>query len=124
MSDGVQTLSSGLPGEFIIDRVSTDASGNINSWQFDLGLPLASPARSIATFCCDPSNTFDSGHLGPFFGTNGTAAGQPGNAGIFALSLPTSEVPLPAALPLFATGLGALGLLGWRKKMKAAALAP
>jgi hypothetical protein len=31
--------------------------------------------------------------------------------------------PLPAALPLFATGLGALGLLGWRRKRKAAAIA-
>ena len=30
-------------------------------------------------------------------------------------------VPLPATLPLFATGLGALGLLGWRRKRKAAA---
>lgn len=29
--------------------------------------------------------------------------------------------PLPAALPLFATGLGALGLLGWHRKKKAAA---
>jgi hypothetical protein len=29
-----------------------------------------------------------------------------------------SYVPLPAALPLFATGLGALGLLGWRRKRK------
>jgi len=28
--------------------------------------------------------------------------------------------PLPAAFPLFASGLGALGLLGWRKKRKAA----
>jgi hypothetical protein len=28
------------------------------------------------------------------------------------------EVPIPAALPLFATGLGALGLLGWRRKRK------
>jgi hypothetical protein len=26
--------------------------------------------------------------------------------------------PLPAALPLFATGVGALGLLGWRKRRK------
>ena len=28
------------------------------------------------------------------------------------------SLPLPAALPLFATGLGALGLLGWRRKRK------
>ena len=29
-----------------------------------------------------------------------------------------TETPLPAALPLFATGLGGLGLLGWRRKRK------
>lgn len=34
-----------------------------------------------------------------------------------------SAVPLPAALPLFATGLAALGLLGWRRKRKAQAAA-
>ena len=33
----------------------------------------------------------------------------------------TNAVPLPAALPLFATGLAGLGLLGWRRKKKAAA---
>jgi hypothetical protein len=32
-----------------------------------------------------------------------------------------SDVPLPAALPLFATGLAGLGLLGWRRKKKTAA---
>ena len=26
------------------------------------------------------------------------------------------ETPAPATLPLFATGLGAFGLLGWRRK--------
>jgi hypothetical protein len=31
--------------------------------------------------------------------------------------------PLPAALPLFATGLSAMGLLGWRRKRKAQATA-
>jgi hypothetical protein len=34
-----------------------------------------------------------------------------------------SPTPLPAALPLFATGLGAMGLLGWRRKRKALAVA-
>jgi len=29
-----------------------------------------------------------------------------------------SSTPLPATFPLFATGLGALGLLGWRRKQK------
>ena len=32
-----------------------------------------------------------------------------------------SAVPLPAALPLFASGLVGLGLLGWRRKRKAIA---
>ena len=44
-----------------------------------------------------------------------------GNPGMWTAS-PTSPTPLPAALPLFATGLGALGLFGWRRKRKAAAI--
>jgi hypothetical protein len=35
-----------------------------------------------------------------------------------------TATPLPAALPLFATGLGGLGLLGWRRKRKAQAVIP
>jgi hypothetical protein len=35
-------------------------------------------------------------------------------------SSPPSETPLPAALPLFASGLGAFGLIGWRRKRKQA----
>jgi hypothetical protein len=67
---------------------------------------------------------------------------DPGNTGgwLYANSFPTTqysenfyggtptdyvvfvaETPLLPALPLFATGLGALGLLGWRRKRKAAA---
>jgi outer membrane lipase/esterase len=33
------------------------------------------------------------------------------------------QTPLPTTLPLFATGLGALGLLGWRRKRKVQAVA-
>jgi hypothetical protein len=32
-----------------------------------------------------------------------------------------TQTPLPAALPLFASGLGAMGLVGWRRKRKTAA---
>ena len=34
-----------------------------------------------------------------------------------------TETPIPAALPLFTGGLGMLGLLGWRRKRKTAAVA-
>jgi len=33
------------------------------------------------------------------------------------------ETPIPATFPLFASGLGAMGLLGWRRKRKTAAIA-
>jgi hypothetical protein len=43
--------------------------------------------------------------------------------GTFTYILPTTSLaaPLPAAFPLFASGLAALGLLGWRRKRKGAA---
>jgi PEP-CTERM motif len=34
-----------------------------------------------------------------------------------------NATPLPATLPLFATGLGFMGLLGWRRKRNTQALA-
>jgi len=40
------------------------------------------------------------------------------NSGTFEVTI--AETPLPATLPLFASGLGALGLLGWHRKKKAA----
>jgi hypothetical protein len=62
-----------------------------------------------------------------FFPSGGTHNPNYSGAGTqFALdnlTITPSVVPLPAALPLFATGLGALGLLGWRRKRKATAIA-
>ena len=40
----------------------------------------------------------------------------------FDYAVATDTTPLPASLPLFAGGLGGLGLLGWRRKRKAQAL--
>jgi hypothetical protein len=46
------------------------------------------------------------------------------NPTFYVSALDYTATPLPAALPLFATGLGAMGLAGWRRKRKnAAALA-
>jgi hypothetical protein len=53
---------------------------------------------------------------GTYVWTWGTGADQ-------SYTLIIGATPLPAALPLFATGLGVLGLLGWRRKRKAAAVA-
>jgi hypothetical protein len=69
------------------------------------GSPLFNPGLSFSTTA------------GPLILDSASAAAFTANAGT------VSAVPLPAALPLFATGLGALGLLGWRRKRKAAALA-
>jgi hypothetical protein len=56
-----------------------------------------------------------------YFGVGSTAVAQ-SNVLLEEITA-VSAVPLPAALPLFATGLGALGLLGWRRKRKAQAAA-
>jgi hypothetical protein len=51
---------------------------------------------------------------------NANQAGGPGHATNFSAT-ELSTVPVPAALPLFAGGLGALGLFGWRRKKRAQA---
>jgi hypothetical protein len=53
------------------------------------------------------------------FFAGGCPAGAPNCNNYIGTSAGT--VPIPAALPLFATGLGGLGLLGWRRKRKAQA---
>jgi hypothetical protein len=66
-----------------------------------------------------------------YSGSGGAACATSGRGGsgdpsgyVTASAVVPSAVPLPAALPLFATGLGALGLLGWhRKRKKTAAIA-
>jgi hypothetical protein len=61
------------------------------------GVFVANPGGSITDDDVGFSSTFTPA---------GTTVGDP------------AATPLPAALPLFATGLGGLGLLGWRRKRK------
>jgi hypothetical protein len=77
------------------------------------------------------SSAFASYALGVIGPTSGPSVINPGinfqtGTGTFGLTSMgdttfSATVPLPAALPLFATGLVGLGLLGWRRKKKAAA---
>jgi hypothetical protein len=59
------------------------------------------------------------------FTFSGLNTGELSTGGLFTTITVTDPAitPLPAALPLFGTGLGALGLLGWRRKRKAQAVA-
>jgi hypothetical protein len=51
--------------------------------------------------------------------SGGATTGDRDIFGIDDVRFSASAVPIPGALPLFVTGLGALGLLGWRRKRKA-----
>ena len=68
----------------------------------------------------------DAGDLSPTFDPAGPSVDVEVNSGPSVSTLPTTDLigtavtPLPAALPLFATGLGVMGLFGWRRKKKAA----
>ena len=57
-----------------------------------------------------------------FLNLSGLAV-TPAQFSVVDVTFGTIETPLPAALPLFATGLGALGLLSWRRKRKTQAAA-
>jgi len=66
-------------------------------------------------------------YLGATFASLGVTPGTYkwtwGNGADQSFTLEIGQTPIPAALPLFATGLGSLGLLGWRRRRKAAVVA-
>jgi hypothetical protein len=133
----------GCNGSFTLDftHTSVDTSKGVYGVGFDFvnnGPPLFSPQYTAFITFGDKSsvNELLPIELQPqtgFFGVTsdlliasialGLPDGGTTQSGFFAESNLTigAATPLPTALPLFATGLGALGLLGWRRKAQAVA---
>jgi len=114
--------------------VASDSSGWVSgSWitatpslaQFQGTYQLNGPSVDLALVLTTLAQCGD-GMTCNFLDTGSISLGLPSNvsftsdSGVF---LTAAQTPLPAALPLFATGLGGLGLLSWRRNRKARAIA-
>jgi hypothetical protein len=88
--------------------VGSSSSGIFGAEVVENGTLYAGSATPLALYSLNGSNG-DGTFLTDVSGTRSNFWGL----------APDAVTPLPAALPLFATGLGGLGLLGWRRKRKA-----
>ena len=91
-----------LPGGPAIQAHATFSYPNPGIFPANYSFVMAGIVSCVGGVCADPVTVIDSGFINLVVN-------------------PVPQVPLPAALPLFATGLGALGLLAWRRKRKQAA---
>jgi hypothetical protein len=121
-SDGRNTFTDITPDTISLFLFETDALGKIFSWTFLIRTEEVGQSvfEIISTTDRDVFGFFDRGQFALAGGTDeGVSFLRPGQWSVTTDSL-TPPVPLPATLPLFATGLGALGLLGWRRKRRGA----
>lgn len=82
-----------------------------------LFLVAASPSLAAETLTCTPNQKF---HCSP----EGCKAAPAKVRAVIDMDKQTyyvgvSPIPLPAALPLFGTGLAIMGFIGWRRRRKA-----
>ena len=110
------TISASISG--FPDLLSITASGALSSTPQNINITGLSSFPfdafvGVGTFPLDFSYTANCG--------TSCGAGWSGDLRLIYVFDPVSQTPLPAALPLFATGLSVLGLLRWRRKRKQAA---
>jgi hypothetical protein len=116
-SDGAQTLNNDNSTDNLFE-INTNAAGAITAWAIEIigSVSGVNYSDAIDVLNLPPSlEIFDEGSIESPNGAFGYVDDDPG---IWTVS----QTPLPAAFPLFATGLGALGLFGWRRKRKAQAV--
>jgi hypothetical protein len=134
------TVTPGTPGASLfsvtgVTPTQTDTGQNQNGaeifqFSFDLSPGLVVPTGTTEFFSvleASPTSapfnfvwSFSAQTAGAVATTNGGTTWLPlsENQAFTLSNVPVSNVPLPAALPLFATGLAGLGLLGRRRKRK------
>jgi len=117
------TYGSGSSGSTSLTKTWTDAFGTFTETMTSFTADRSSANAITLDFAGTLTST--SGINEPaFMILSANQVGGPGHVvGWTLTNTSVSPTPLPAALPLFATGLGAMGLLGWRRKRKAAAIA-
>lgn len=115
-TDGLKTLVpsdvGGAP-PFKQFLIGTNALGEIIEWDISLLNDTDQINTNLLfTFVDDISD------VGKIFTSNGVIEGRSFGEGGTWQRTDISAVPLPAALPLLAAGLGAMGFMGWRRKQK------
>ena len=101
-------------------------AGDPDSVNFELYLAGSLVATSASLIASNFSAFLSSGYLGSVDMVVVHEAGYNGAIGRYVLDNITyseATTPLPAALPMFASGLGVLGLLGWYRKKNARTVA-
>lgn len=122
------------PSECTLDISSTTGAYLGISSESPLTLDFQVNGGTVLTPFSDPTFV-ETTNFELYFGPGAWAIGfyapandPMGSLSVLNLDLPLDGsfgTPLPAALPLFASGLGAMGLFGWRRKRKKpAAIAP
>ena len=106
------------PSQTYTNYLTLDASGHVTNWFLYLITTSFNEFWTIGQTVLWNQDYAE----GPVGGTSGGILLYSSPPGTWTTT--TAATPLPAALPLFATGLGALGLLGWRRKRKNAATQP
>ncbi len=109
-------------------NVTTDAAGMIDLWQIELATPHAAIDGSM-TYTIYSTNLVggveDDAFTGqcvtsisPDCGSLASDSAHVFTAGTWGITTVASATPLPAAFPLFATGVGVMSLLARRRKRK------